>query len=159
MTRLRDEGLCHAWGLSTWDPTPLLGRIVPVPPDVLMIRSGLMVPARVLDAAEQLADQIQPVELRGMAPLGGHSDDPAWEQVDTRLFLAAGQQANRIQAAVAAAFNLPAVQAVTAGTGDPAHLVELAAAARLDVNPDAIARYRTLIRERASVASSSEGAK
>jgi aryl-alcohol dehydrogenase-like predicted oxidoreductase len=159
MTRLRDEGLCRAWGISTWDPTPLLSRIVPAPPDVLMVRAGLMVPAGALDAAEQLAEQIRPAELRGMAPLGGHGDNPIWSAVDAAsLFLSPGQQANRIQAAVAAAFALPAVQAVVAGTGNPAHLAELAAAVRLDVNPEAIEQYRTLIRKRASVAHTSQGA-
>lgn len=159
MTRLRDEGLCRAWGLSTWDPTPLLGRIVPAPPDVLMVRAGLMVPTGVLDAAEQLAEQIRPAEMRGMAPLGGHGDNPVWNQVDAAaLFLAPGQQANRVQAAIAAAFAIPDVQAVAAGTGNPAHVAELAAAARLDVNPTAIEQYRTLIRQRASVAHTSQGA-
>jgi pyridoxine 4-dehydrogenase len=159
MTRLRDEGLCRGWGLSTWDPTPLLGRIVPGPPDVLMVRAGLMVPSGVLDAAEQFAEQIRPVELRGMAPLGGHGDSQAWNQVDAaRLFLAPGQQASRIQAVIAAAFAIPSVRAVAAGTGNPAHLAELSAAVRIDVNPAAIEQYRTLIRKRVSVAHTSQGA-
>ena len=157
MIRLRDEGLCRAWGLSTWDPTPLLGRIVPTPPDVLMVRAGLMVPAGVLDAAEQLAEEIKPVELRGMAPLGGHGDDPAWTDINTGLFLDPGQSANRVQAAIAAAFHLPAVQSLAVGTGNPAHLTELAHAARLDVNLPTIKQYRTLIRARANVATASEG--
>jgi aryl-alcohol dehydrogenase-like predicted oxidoreductase len=159
MTGLREAGLCRAWGISTWAPTLLLGRIVPAAPDVLMVRAGLMVPADVLDAAEQLAEQIRPAELRGMAPLGGHSDNPIWNQIDpAALFLAPGQQANRLQAAVAVAFALPGVQAVAVGTGNSAHLAELAAAAGLDVNPGAIEQYRTLIRRRASVAHMSQGA-
>jgi aryl-alcohol dehydrogenase-like predicted oxidoreductase len=159
MVQLRDEGLCRAWGISTWDPTSLLGRIVPAPPDVLMVRAGLMVPARVLDAAEHLAEQIRPVELRGMAPLGGHGDNPIWNELDAAaLFLPPGQQATRILAAFAAAFAIPEVQAVAAGTGNKVHLAELAAAVRLDVNPEAIEQYRTLIRQRASVAHTSQGA-
>jgi hypothetical protein len=94
-----------------------------------------------------------------MAPLGGHGADPIWNQVDAAaLFLAPGQRANRPQAAVAAAFGLPGVQAVAAGTGNSAHLAELVAAARLNVNLDAIEQYRTLIRQRASVARTSQGA-
>jgi aryl-alcohol dehydrogenase-like predicted oxidoreductase len=157
MTRMRDDGLCRAWGLSTWDPAPLLGRAIPEPPDVLMVRAGLMVPAGVLDAAEQLAEEIKPLELRGMAPLGGHGDDQAWTDVNTGLFLDPGQSANRIQAAVAAAFHLPAVQALAVGTGDPAHLTELAHAVHLDVNQPTITQYRTLIRARANVATASKG--
>jgi hypothetical protein len=65
--------------------------------------------------------------------------------------------ASRVQAAVAAAFRLPAVKALTVGTGNTAHLTELAEATRLDANLPAIERYRTLIRARASVAISSEG--
>lgn len=157
MARMRDEGLCRAWGLSTWDPAPLLGRTAPEPPDVLMVRAGLMVPARVLDAAEQLAEQIKPAELRGMAPLGGHGDDPAWTDVDTALFLQPGQRASRVQSTVATAFHLPAVTALAVGTGSPVHLAELAEATRLDVNPDTVEQYRTLIRARASVAAPNRG--
>ena len=157
MTRLRDEGLCRAWGVSTWDPAPLLGRIVPEPPDVLMVRAGLMVPARVLDAAEQLIDEVKPVELRGMAPLGGHGSGSAWTLVDSAaLFLHPGQTATQVQAAVAAAFQLPAVEAIAVGTGNPAHLRELAKAPRLDLNLRAVKQYRTLIRARASVTMTSE---
>ncbi|MBS2533318.1 aldo/keto reductase [Catenulispora sp. NF23] len=158
MIRMRDEGLCRAWGLSTWNPRPLLGRTIPEPPDVLMIRAGLMVPAEVLDAAEQLIDEVKPVELRGMAPLGGHSGEPVWTEVDpAALFLRPGQNANRVQAAVAAAFHLPAVTAVTAGTGNPHHLAELAQAPQLDVNLRAVEQYRTLIRARTSVATAHQG--
>lgn len=91
-----------------------------------------------------------------MAPLGGHDDDPAWADVNTALFLKPGQSANRVQAAVAAAFRLPAVQALALGTGDPAHLTELANAARLDVDLHTIEQYRTLIRARANVTTASE---
>jgi pyridoxine 4-dehydrogenase len=158
MVRLRDEGWCRAWGLSTWNPAELLGLAAPEPPEVLMVRSGLMAPAAVLDAADQLAQELKPGELRGMAPLGGHAGDPVWSQIDTTMFLTPGQDASRIQAAVAAAFAVPEVAAVAAGTGDPAHLAQLADAARLDVNPAAIAQYRALIRDRASVTATDEEA-
>ncbi|WP_370374735.1 aldo/keto reductase [Catenulispora sp. GP43] len=160
MAQMRDEGLCRAWGFSTWNPEPLLGYTIPEPPDVLMIRVGLMVPTDVLDAAEQLAGQAKPVKLRGMAPLGGHGSESAWTGVDpAAVFLHPGQNANRIQAAVAAALHLPAVDAVAAGTGSSDHLIELVQAVRLDVDQHAIEQYRTLIRARASVAASDRGAR
>ena len=160
MARMRDEGLCRAWGLSTWNPEPLLDSVIPEPPDVLMVRAGLKVPADVLDAAEQLAAEAKPVELRGMAPLGGHGSESAWTRVDpAALFLHPGQNANRVQAAVATALHLPAVDAVAAGTGSSDHLIELAQAVRLDVNLHAIEQYRTLIRARASVATPDRGAR
>jgi aryl-alcohol dehydrogenase-like predicted oxidoreductase len=157
MTRLRDEGLCRAWGVSTWNPRPLLGRESPEPPDVLMVRCGLLVPNAVLDSAEQLAAAMRPGEVRGMAPFGGNPADPVWSRVDTTLFLSAGQEASRVQAAVAVAYRVPEVTAVAVGTCDPRHLADLTAAASLEVNSQVVRRYRALIHQRAAVADRSAG--
>ena len=152
---LRDSGLCRAWGLSTWDPRRLLAVADEARPDVLMVRAGLTVPATVLDAAEDLAAVLRPESVWGMAPFGGDSADPIWSSVDTGLFLAPGQQASRLQAALAAAFAVPSVQRLAVGTSRPEHLAELVAARELTTSPRQIASYRELLRRRASVSVSS----
>ena len=41
---MRNAGLCQAWGLSSWNPIPLLEVASRAEPDVLMVRAGLAVP-------------------------------------------------------------------------------------------------------------------
>lgn len=145
---MRDAGLCQTWGLSSWNPQPLLEFAPRAEPDVLMVRAGLTVPAGDLDAAEQLAVRLQPTQLWGMAPFGGNAADPVWSAVNTGQFLEAGQDVTGLEAAFATAFEIPQVTAVAVGTRDPRHLEELRRAAELRTNPNTVARYRTLITRR-----------
>jgi pyridoxine 4-dehydrogenase len=149
---MRDAGLCKAWGLSSWNPRPLLAVASRAEPDVLMVRTGLTVPAGDLDAAEQLAVRLQAKQLWGMAPFGGDAADPLWSTVDTTQFLAPGQNATRLQAAFATAFAVPQVSAVAVGTRDVRHLEQLRNAAELRTDPNTIARYRELITRRHKLA-------
>lgn len=151
LIRLRDQGLCRSWGISTWDPRPLLDYTSPEPPDVLMVRCGLAVPTAVLTAAEELAAALRPAELRGMAPFGGSWADPVWRAVDPTLFTSPNRNAGHVEAAFAVSFHLPRVAAVAVGTSHAAHLRQLVAATYVDVNPRVIAQYRSLIHQRASV--------
>jgi pyridoxine 4-dehydrogenase len=153
------EGLCAAWGIASWDPRPLLAALADsavdaVPrPEALMVRTGLLVRSAVLDAAERLADLLGlSIDARwGMSPFGGDTTDPIWEAVDPRLFLTdGGRECGRIPAALRLAYELPPVSRIAAGTSDIAHLRELRAATVLDVDGDRIARYRALLRDRAS---------
>jgi pyridoxine 4-dehydrogenase len=156
LIRLRDAGLCGAWGISTWDPTDLLGLAAPDRPDVLMVRCGLTVPAHILAAGEQLAEQLRPREVRGMSPFGGSTSDAIWDRVDPTLFLdPASRDAapTRIQATFAVAFAVPPLAAVSVGTSDAGHLHQLhAAAAKLRADPNTVRRYRTLLAERHTLA-------
>ncbi|HTJ72664.1 MAG TPA: aldo/keto reductase [Actinospica sp.] len=148
LTGMRDAGFCQAWGLSSWNPMPLLAVASRTEPDVLMVRAGLTVPARDLDAAVQLAARLQPKQLWGMAPFGGNATDSVWSTVDTSQFLEPGQDATRLQAAFAAAFTIPKVTAVAVGTQHPCHLEQLRHAAQLRTDPNTIARYTALITRR-----------
>lgn len=151
LAAMRDAGLCHTWGMSTWDPRPLVEVADDLAVDVLMVRAGLTVPAPVLDAAEQLATALHAKHLWGMAPFGGNATDTVWTTVDTSLFLTADQQATRLAAAFAAAFAIPTVERIAVGASRADHLAELAAARGLATDPERIARYRELLRQAASV--------
>lgn len=155
LIRLRDVGLCGSWGISTWDPDALLGHDVPGRPDVVMVRCGLVVPAGILAASEQLLMDLQPREVRGMSPFGGSTSTPIWSTVDPARFLDAASRTaepNRIQSALAVAFAVPRVSAVTVGTQDPNHLDELCKAVKLRADPDTVTRYRALLAERLTLA-------
>lgn len=155
LVRLRDAGLCGAWGISTWDPGALLGSTVPARPDVLMVRCGLTVPAHILAAAEQFIMELQPRELRGMSPFGGSGADPIWSKVDPTRFLEAASRAEApdlFTAALAVAFAVPRVAAVAVGTGDVDHLDQLCGAAHLRADADTVARYRALLTRRSTLA-------
>jgi hypothetical protein len=121
-----------------------------------MVRVGLAVPTAVLDTAQQLAERVGSPELWGMAPFGGHATDPIWTSVDTSLFLAGGQQATGVQAAFAAAFELPRVTRIAVGTGRLAHLDELITSSGLAVDTDTVAHYRTLLRQAATVSQTTD---
>lgn len=155
LIRLRDVGLCASWGVSTWDPAALLGHEVPVPPDVVMVRCGLTVPDRVLDAGDRFVLDLRPSEVRGMSPFGGSTADPIWSKVNPARFLDAGsrlQEPSPIQSAFAVAFAVPRVLAVAVGTRDSNHLDQLCAAAELRADPDTVARYRSILAERLTLA-------
>jgi aryl-alcohol dehydrogenase-like predicted oxidoreductase len=149
---LRDQGWFSRWGISVWEPQLL--TVLPhegPAPDVLMTRAGLMVPATVLDAADTLSGLLVPAERWGMAPFGHDTRAPVWAAVDTTLFLAPGTDATRIEAAFAAAFEIPPVSRIAVGTRNPSHLAQLARARFLEASPGAIASYRRLLRDRTTV--------
>lgn len=149
---LTDAGWCGAWGISSWDPRPLLqtldGQPLVPAPQVLMVRAGLLVRAGVLAAGEQLADLlgVPPPGRWGMSPFAGSVCAPVWEQVDPRIFLDAEQgDVTRIAAAFAVAGQVPPVSRVAVGTSSVAHLHELVHASALRVDPDQVSRYRALL--------------
>lgn len=155
LIKLRDAGLCGAWGLSTWDPGALLGRDVPGPPDVVMVRCGLSVPHRILAASEQLIKELRPREVRGMSPFGGSTTDPIWSKTNPTRFLTSASRSkepNRIQSAYTVAFAVPRVCAIAVGTRDTDHLEQLCDATELEADADTVARYRTLLAERHTLA-------
>lgn len=146
------DGLCGAWGISTWDPRPLLTAPMRLArPQVLMTRAGLTVPTNVLDAGDALAHRTGAAARWGMAPFGGRTGSAIWIAVDTTLFLAPGQKSTALQSGVAAAFHIPPVTQLAIGTSQPRHLAELAHGAGLIVNLERVNRYRALLRRRSSV--------
>ncbi|WP_316520143.1 aldo/keto reductase [Kitasatospora brasiliensis] len=148
-------GTCGAWGIASWNPCAVaaVANSVPVVPDVLMVRSGLLVGSAVLAAGEFLAERWGiPVERRwGMSPFGGNLTGPPWGRSDPRLFLAGTTgESTPVQAAFRAAFELPPVGAVVVGTDQPDHLRELVDATELAADAELIGGYRRLLAERAA---------
>jgi hypothetical protein len=115
-----------------------------------MLRAGLLAPAEVLDAADELAAllDVAPSGRWGMSPFGGGRAGAVWDAVNVAQFLEPGQTFTPRQAAFRLAYELPACARVAVGTNSSVHLGELVAASRLLVNPDVIARYRQLLHER-----------
>ncbi|MCX4856613.1 aldo/keto reductase [Streptomyces canus] len=148
------KGLCSAWGISSWDPSPLLSLIdgTSPRPSVVMVRAGLLVGAKALDAAEDLTKAWGPNEITvwGMSPFGGSASDSVWARIDPRVFLRDGSQLSRVQAAFRAAYSLPRVDAVAVGTDEPAHLGELVGALTGQVEERVIEEYRCLLRDHTS---------
>ena len=146
------KGLCAAWGIASWDPSSLVGLIGPtVPrPATLMVRAGLLVGIRTLDAADALIEawDLDPSEVRGMSPFGGSTSDSVWAKIDPRVFLGDSRQLSRVQAAFIAAFHLPRVGTVAVGTDEPAHLDDLVGALVGEVEERAVQEYRSFLRDR-----------
>jgi aryl-alcohol dehydrogenase-like predicted oxidoreductase len=146
------KGLCAAWGVASWDPSPLLSLIdTAVPrPTVLMVRAGLLVGARTLDAADALTDAwgLEGREVWGMSPFGGSTSTPVWDRVDPRVFLRDRSRLSRVQAAFRTAYHLPRVGSVTVGTDEPAHLGELVEALAGGVEERTVQDYRSFLRDR-----------
>lgn len=140
-------GWCSSWGISTWDPRPLVGLAV-LRPDVLMVRSGLLVSSSVLDAAEALVTAWRPTQVRGMSPFGGSTTDPVWQKIDPRLFLRS-PDATPLQAAFRVAFALPGVEAMAVGTDHAEHLRELCGGLEHEIDADVLRAYRQLLRQSA----------
>ncbi|MFE2375550.1 aldo/keto reductase [Streptomyces sp. NPDC059398] len=148
------EGLCGAWGISSWDPRPLpalADKTLPRP-DVLMVRGGLLTGLDVLEASETLAARwdLDSEQLWGMSPFGGNATDPLWRKLDPRVFIQnpdAGVSA--VQAAFRAAYWLPWVGRVAVGTDAPSHLRDLVDALRYEADTGSIRTYRQLLRQRA----------
>ncbi|MDT0267953.1 aldo/keto reductase [Streptomyces sp. DSM 44915] len=144
-------GLCDAWGVASWRPGPLVGLIdgdTPRP-DVLMVRSGLLVAIDTLEASESLATRwrLPAAAVWGMSPFGGKATDPIWDKINPRLFLRSDSRrtCSPIQAAFRAAYYLPRVGSLAVGSDDPAHLRELLASLGAEVDGDTVTRYRTLL--------------
>ena len=137
-------GLCGAWGVSTWDPRPLVDLDIPRP-DVLMVRAGLLVGIEILEAAEALITRWRPAAVWGMSPICGGKAGPVWEKFDPRIFLHNSPPATAAQAALQAAFHLPVVDAVAVDTDNPAHLRELTEALAYEVDDQVVREYRHVL--------------
>ncbi|AYN41119.1 aldo/keto reductase [Streptomyces dangxiongensis] len=148
----KEKGLCGAWGVASWDPSPLLSLVeVTVPrPSVLMVRAGLLVGARTLDAADTLINawNLGSGEVWGMSPFGSSTSASVWDRLDPRLFLQDGGRLSRIQAAFRAAYHLPGVDSIAVGTDKPTHLGELVGALAGQVEERTVQEYRKLLRDR-----------
>ncbi|WP_413757961.1 aldo/keto reductase [Streptomyces sp. MMBL 11-3] len=146
------KGLCAAWGIASWDPSPLVRLIGPtVPrPATLMVRAGLLVGVRTLDAADVLikAWDLDPSEVWGMSPFGGGTSDSVWAKIDPRIFLGDSPQRSCVQAAFIVAYHLPRVGTMAVGTDEPAHLGELVDALAGAVEERTVQEYRSLLRDR-----------
>ncbi|MFE5097439.1 aldo/keto reductase [Streptomyces sp. NPDC056638] len=140
-------GLCHSWGVSTWDPRPLMDLDVPRP-DVLMVRAGLLVGVDALEAAEALAKRWCPSQVWGMSPFGGSTAKAVWERFDPRVFLRNPPSATKVQAAFRSSYGLPRVDAVAVGTDNINHLRELTEALAYEVDEKAVREYRQLLKAR-----------
>ncbi|MGW4896013.1 aldo/keto reductase [Kitasatospora sp. NPDC004240] len=148
-------GWCGAWGIASWNPHAVaaVAGSLPVAPEVLMIRSGLLVGHEVLTTGETLARRwdVPPERRWGMSPFGGDLVKPPWRRSDPRLFLMdATGESTPVQAAFRVAFELPSVGAVAVGTDLPDHLRELVDATELAADTELIDRYRRLLAERAA---------
>jgi pyridoxine 4-dehydrogenase len=146
------QGLCGAWGVASWDPSPLLDLVDTTTPrpSVLMVRAGLLVGNKTLDAAEALTETwgLHDGRVWGMSPFGGSTDAPVWDRVDSRVFLRDSSRLSRVQAAFRTAYRLPCVTSISVGTDDPAHLGDLIDALDGEVDQQAIREYRKLLRDR-----------
>ncbi|WP_090007322.1 aldo/keto reductase [Lentzea albidocapillata] len=144
-------GLCDAWGISSWEPGPLLdvlqaGNGCPTP-STLMVRAGLTLSAGQLNAAERLAWEfdVKPDRRWGMSPFAGNTSDPVWTSTNFTPFLEPDQTHTPVQAAVRLAFELPQCTRLAVGTSSEQHLAELFGATQLDVDAGAVDQYRELI--------------
>lgn len=146
-----EKGLCAAWGVASWDPSPLLSLIDTTAPRpaVLMVRAGLLVGDRTLDAADALTEAwgLEGGEVWGMSPFGGSTSTPVWDRIDPRVFLRDDSRLSRVQAAFRAAYHLPRVGTVAVGTDEPAHLGELVGALAGGVDERTVQEYRSLLRD------------
>jgi pyridoxine 4-dehydrogenase len=140
-------GLCRSWGVSTWDPRPLMDFDVPCP-DVLMVRAGLLVGVDVLEAAEALAKRWRPSQVWGMSPFGGSMAQEVWERFDPGIFLRGPAPVTKAQAAFRSSYGLPRVDAVAVGTDNVDHLRELAEALAYEVDEKVVREYRQLLKTR-----------
>jgi pyridoxine 4-dehydrogenase len=149
------SGLAGAWGISSWDPRPLVEVLAVSKPDqlptVLLVRAGLTVPEVVLAAAETISEAygIAAAGRWGMSPFGGSTADSVWRTVNLSAFVASQRPYSRLQAAFRLAYELPFVTRIAVGTNDAEHLTELADATNdVELAADTITEYRELIRAR-----------
>ncbi|MFI2035045.1 aldo/keto reductase [Streptomyces bottropensis] len=146
------KGMCGAWGVASWDPSllPHLIDSTTPRPSVLMVRAGLLVGIRTLDAADALGAAwcLSDSMVWGMSPFGGSTGAPVWDRIDPRVFLRDSAGLSRLQAAFRAAYHLPLVDTVAVGTDEPAHLGDLIGALAGEADEQAIHQYRVLLRNR-----------
>jgi aryl-alcohol dehydrogenase-like predicted oxidoreductase len=164
LAEAKTAGLCGEWGISSWHPGPVLAALADVPsaavpqPDVVMVRTGFLVPAATLDQADQLFEVMNvPLTGRwGMSPYGGHATDSIWDEIDMRTMLEERPSCSQYQAAFRLAYELPAVQRVAVGTNNLEHLRALVAAATFRVDHATMSSYRTLLRANAQAKAATE---
>lgn len=146
------KGLCAAWGVASWDPSPMLSLIdtTAPTPSVLMVRAGLLVGTRTLDAADALIEawDLGGGEVWGMSPFGGSTSASVWGRIDPRVFLRDSSRRSPVQAAFRAAYHLPGACSVAVGTDEPAHLGQLVDALASEVEERTVQEYRSLLRDR-----------
>jgi pyridoxine 4-dehydrogenase len=146
------SGLCGAWGVASWNPSPLASLIDTTTPrpSAFMVRAGLLVGTRTLDAADAAATAwgLNSSAVWGMSPFGGRANARVWDRIDSRVFLRDGAGFSPVQAAFRAAYGLPKVGTVAVGTDNPAHLSDLLGALTGQVDERAIEEYRALLRAR-----------
>ncbi|MFJ4338500.1 hypothetical protein [Streptomyces sp. NPDC088915] len=140
-------GLCGGWGISSWDPRPLVDLAAPRP-GVLMARAGLLVGVDVLEASEALVARWRPSRVWGMSPFGGNTTEAVWERFDPRIFLRDSPLATKIQAVFRSAYGLPPVEAVAVGTNSVDHLRELVGALAWEIDDQVVSEYRQLLQGR-----------
>ncbi|MFQ6147702.1 hypothetical protein ACLMNJ_32290 [Streptomyces seoulensis] len=83
-----------------------------------------------------------------MSPFGGSTSASVWDRLDPRLFLQDGGLLSRVQAAFRAAYQLPRVCSIAAGTDETTHLEELVGALAGQVEERTLQEYRKLLRDR-----------
>ncbi len=146
------NGLCGAWGVASWNPSPLPSLIDTTTPrpSAFMVRAGLLVGIRTLDAADAAtaAWGLNGSMVWGMSPFGGSANAPVWDRIGSRVFLRDSTGLSPVQAAFRAAYELPKVGTVAVGTDNPAHLSDLIDALAGKVNERTIEEYRNLLRAR-----------
>jgi pyridoxine 4-dehydrogenase len=153
LTDAVDENLCASWGISTWDPGPLLAvarsatDAWALNPSHLMHRSGLLTGTRIMDSTDELADILRiGVSARwGISPFGGDSSANFWRQLRLDSLFVKPTAATIPQMAFRLAFELPYVDRVAVSLGTVGHLHDLVAAVGLEVDDRKIARYRDLL--------------
>lgn len=146
-------GLASRWGISSWNPAPLLACTAQAePPHALMVRAGLLVDHRTLLAAETLIRRwnLTPEQVVGMSPFNAMAADPIWAEVDARPMLRhPPPECTALDAAFRVAFALPPVGAVAVGADTPAHLRALARTLATPINAAAVHRYRDELQRQA----------
>ncbi|WP_258175420.1 hypothetical protein [Actinopolyspora mortivallis] len=159
MSGLVTSGMCRSWGVACWDPRPvrdLLGTPAwtqAPQPSVAMVRAGLLVPADVLTASEELLQRIPHTAGRwGMSPFAGAPH--LLDDINLAPFLTedAPQAAAPLPTALAVAFHLPGVSRIAIGTVSPTHLDQLATARTWPVNQQRLSAYRRKLMARAGSA-------
>lgn len=142
------NGLACRWGLSIWQPGPLLEHLTDLnlQPDVLMTRVGFSVSPSEIAAIERCRGALAwpGIEYRGMAPLGGARAPSLLGATNLTSFVRGG--ATNAQAAIRASFELPPVSLVALGTSLPAHLRQAAEACAMEIDAERVSVYRDLVR-------------
>ncbi|MGN2636424.1 aldo/keto reductase [Nocardia takedensis] len=152
LTDAVEAGLARRWGISSWNPTPVLEVLrtigVRPQPTVVVVRAGLTLSHSQLSAARELGDVFAaPRDRRwAMSPFAGSTTAQAWRTTNLSPFLTGDTSSSTPQAAFRLAYELPPVARVAVSTSDPVHLRELVTATGLEVSDTVVKRYHGLIR-------------